>query len=116
MACGHPPCHHAEAGTAGPDGLGYAAPGPPPRYRTGRPPSTPPGRARPAHGRRRLRPRPVPRRPHPGPRGPACPAALWARSDDPPRVERFAAARDVARLALGLDGAPAAAYRAALES
>src|SRR4051812_10486861 len=49
------------------------------------------------------------------PRGLACTAALWARSDEPPRVERFAAAREVARLALGLDNAPAATYQAFLK-
>ena len=49
-----------EQRTARPDGVGHAAPRPSPCYRTGRPPSRPQGRTRLAHGRCRLRRRPVP--------------------------------------------------------
>jgi hypothetical protein len=49
------------------------------------------------------------------PRGLACAALLWSWSDESTLVGRFAAARKIARLALGLEGATAATYQAFLK-
>lgn len=45
----------------------------------------------------------------------ACAAILWAWSDEPTLVARFRSARQIARLALGLDADPAATYQAFLK-
>lgn len=47
-----------------------------------------------------------------GPRGLACAALLWAWSDEPTLVDRFAAARRVVTAALGPGAAAAATYQA----
>ena len=105
-----------EQRTARPDGVGHAAPRPPPSYRTGRPPSRPQGRPRLAHGRRRLRRRPASAAPAPGPRaawparrcsGPGPTRRRWSTASPPP-------ARSPS-LALGLDAATAATYQAFLK-
>ena len=49
------------------------------------------------------------------PRGLACAALLWAWSDEATLVGRFQAARQVARLALGLGAEPATTYQAFLK-
>ena len=49
------------------------------------------------------------------PRGLCCAALLWAWSDEATLIDRFAAARKVAALALGLDAATAATYQAFLK-
>src|SRR4051794_28936468 len=49
------------------------------------------------------------------PRGLCCAAVLWAWSDEATLVDRFAAARKVALVSLGLDGLTAASYQAFLK-